>query len=60
MQQIIATTYPYHLVLVPKKQKDNERRKNYPGGLKTSDSSRGHKISTRDGSGIDSDLTYKF
>jgi hypothetical protein len=25
-----------------------------------SDSSRGHKISTRDGSGIDLDLTYKF
>jgi hypothetical protein len=27
---------------------------------KTPDSSRGHKISTRDGSVIDSDLTYKF
>jgi hypothetical protein len=25
-----------------------------------SDSSQGHKISTRDGSGIDLDLTYKF
>jgi hypothetical protein len=33
---------------------------NYPGRIKTSDSSRGHKISTRDGSEIDSDLTYKF
>jgi hypothetical protein len=54
-----ATTYPYHVVLVLKKQKkDNERGINYPGGLKTSDSSRGHKISTRDGSVIDSDLTY--
>jgi hypothetical protein len=28
--------------------------------MKTSNSSRGHKISTRDGSEIDSDLTYKF
>jgi hypothetical protein len=43
-----------------KKQKDNERGINYPGGLKTPDSSRGHKISTRDGSVIDSDLIYKF
>jgi hypothetical protein len=43
------------------KQKDNERGINYPGGLKkTSDASRGYKISTRDGSVIDSDLTYKF
>jgi hypothetical protein len=41
-------------------KKDNERGINYPGGLKTPDSSRGHKISTRDGSVIDSDLTYKF
>jgi hypothetical protein len=38
-----------------KKQKDNERGINYPGGLKTSDSSRGHKRSTRDGSVIGSD-----
>jgi hypothetical protein len=43
-----------------KKQKGNERGINYPGGLKTSGSSRGHKISTRDGSVIDLDLTYKF
>jgi hypothetical protein len=43
------------------KQKDNERGINYPGGLKkTSDASRGYKISTRDGSVIDSDLTYKI
>jgi hypothetical protein len=28
--------------------------------MKTSNSSQGHKISTRDGSEIDSDLTYKF
>jgi hypothetical protein len=56
---MISTTYPYHVVLVPKK-KDNERRINYPGWIKTPDSSRGHKIFTRDGSVIDSDLTYKF
>jgi hypothetical protein len=38
----------------PKKQKkDRERGINYPGGIKTSDSSRGHKISTRDGSVIE-------
>jgi hypothetical protein len=42
------------------KKKDNERGINYPGWIKTPDSSRGHKISTRDGSVIDSDLTYKF
>jgi hypothetical protein len=42
------------------KKRDNERGTNYPGWIKTSDSSRGHKISTRDGSVIDSDLTYKF
>jgi hypothetical protein len=42
------------------KKKDNERGINYPGWIKTSDSSRRHKISTRDGSVIDSDLTYKF
>jgi hypothetical protein len=48
------------VALVPKKQKDNERGINYPGGLKTADSSRGHKISTRYGSVIDSDLTYTF
>jgi hypothetical protein len=42
------------------KKKYSEHGTNYPGGLKTSDSSQGHKISTRDGSVIDSDLTYKF
>jgi hypothetical protein len=60
-----STTYPYHVVLIPKtknKKKSNERGINYPGGLKTSNSSRGHKISTRNGSVlvIGSDLTYKF
>jgi hypothetical protein len=43
------------------KKKDNERGINYPGWIKTSDSSRGHKISTWDGSVvIGSGLTYKF
>jgi hypothetical protein len=42
------------------KQKGNERGIKYPGGLKMSDSSREHKISTGGGSGIDLDLTYKF
>jgi hypothetical protein len=58
-----STTYPYHVVLVPKTKhkKGNESGINYPGELKkTPDSSRGHKISTRNGSEIDSDLTYKF
>jgi hypothetical protein len=41
-------------------KKGNESGINYPGELKTWNSSRGHKISTRDGSAIDSDLTYKF
>jgi hypothetical protein len=36
------------------KKKDHERGINYPGWIKTSDSSRGHKISTWDGSVIDS------
>jgi hypothetical protein len=51
-----STTYPYHVVLVPKqntKKRGNESGINYPGELKkTPDSSRGHKISTRNGSGI--------
>jgi hypothetical protein len=57
-----STTYPYHVVLVPKTKhkKGNESRINYPGELKTSNSSRGHKISTRNGSVIGSGLTYKF
>jgi hypothetical protein len=37
----------------PQKE-NNERGINYPGWIKTSDSLRGHKISTRDGSVIDS------
>jgi hypothetical protein len=49
-----STTYPYHVVLVPKtKTTDNEREiNNYPCGIKKkkrSDSSRGHKTSTPDG-----------
>jgi hypothetical protein len=45
----------------PKKQKKRQRTwDKLPGGIKTSDSSRGHIISTRDGSVIDSDLTYTF
>jgi hypothetical protein len=57
-----STTYPYHVVLVPKTKhkKGNESGINYPGELKTSNSSRGHKISTRNSSVIGSDLTYKF
>jgi hypothetical protein len=59
-----STTYPYHVVLVPKqKQKKNQRTWNklLPVLIKrTQDSSRGHKISTRNGSVIGSDLTYKF
>jgi hypothetical protein len=34
------------------KKKGNESGINYPGELKTLNSSRGHKISTRNGSGI--------
>jgi hypothetical protein len=48
----------------PKKKKKTERQRTWdklPGCIKkTSDSPRGHKISTRDGRVIDSDLTYKF
>jgi hypothetical protein len=50
-----STTYPYHVVLAPKtkhKKKGNEGGLNYPGELKTVNSSRGHKISTPNGSGI--------
>jgi hypothetical protein len=49
-----STTYPYHVVLAPKTntKKGNESGINYPGELKTWNSSRGHKISTRNGSGI--------
>jgi hypothetical protein len=45
----------------PGTKRDNERGINYPGRLKKkTGSSRRHKISTRDGSVIDSGLTYKF
>jgi hypothetical protein len=57
-----STTYPYHVVLVPKTKhtkKGNESGINYPGELKRR-IRHGDKISTRDGSEIDSDLTYKF
>jgi hypothetical protein len=62
MQQNESYYIPLPRGPVPKKkkQKDNERGINYPGWIKTPDSSRGHKISTRDGSVIGSDLTYKF
>jgi hypothetical protein len=57
-----STTYPYHVVLVPNKtqKKGNESGINCPGELKTLNSSRGHKISTRNGSVIGSDVTYRF
>jgi hypothetical protein len=59
-----STTYPYHVVLVPKKKTKKRQRTwdKLPRWIKTSDSSRGYKISTRDGSVIDLDLlvTYKF
>jgi hypothetical protein len=57
-----STTYPYHVVLAPKQntKKGNESGINYPGELKTLNSSWGHKISTRNGSVIGSDVTYRF
>jgi hypothetical protein len=42
------------------KKKGNESGINYPGELTTLNSSRGHKISTRNGSVIGSDVTYRF
>jgi hypothetical protein len=43
------------------KKKGNESGINYPGEFKkTPDFSRGHKISTRNGSVIGSDVTYRF
>jgi hypothetical protein len=42
------------------KKKGNESGINYPGELKTLNSSQGHKISTRNGSVIGSDVTYRF
>jgi hypothetical protein len=44
----------------PKNKTGNESGINYPGELKTLNSSRGHKIFTRDGRVIGSDLTYNF
>jgi hypothetical protein len=41
-------------------KKGNESGINYPGELTTLNSSRGHKIFTRDGRVIGLDLTYKF
>jgi hypothetical protein len=43
-------------------KKGNESGINYPGELNKElpDSSRGHKISTRNGSVIGSDVTYRF
>jgi hypothetical protein len=56
-----STTYPYHVVLVPKTKNKGQRTwDKLPRWIKTSDSSRGHKISTRDGSVIHLDLTYIF
>jgi hypothetical protein len=44
-----------------KHKKGNESGINYPGELrKTPDSSRVHKIPTRNGSVIGSDVTYRF
>jgi hypothetical protein len=41
-------------------KKGNESGINYPGELKTLNSSRVHKIPTRNGSVIGSDVTYRF
>jgi hypothetical protein len=52
----------WNRALVQKKKTKRQRTwDKLPGWIKkTSDSSRAHKIYTRDGSVIDSDLTYKF
>jgi hypothetical protein len=56
-----STTYPYHVVLIPKTKTKRQRTWNkLPRWIKMSGSSRGHKISTREGTVIDFDLTYKF
>jgi hypothetical protein len=49
---MIFTTYPYHVVLVPKTKTKRQRTwDKLPVWIKkTPDSSRGHKISTRNGS----------
>jgi hypothetical protein len=49
-----STTYPYHVVLAPKTNTKKRQRKwdKLPRRIKTLNSSRGHKISTRNGSGI--------
>jgi hypothetical protein len=43
-----------------KTKKRQQKWDKLPRWINTSNSSRGHKISTRDGSEIDSDLTYRF
>jgi hypothetical protein len=57
-----STTYPTTWSWSQNKtqKKNNESGINYPGELKTLNSSRGHKISTRNGSVIGSDVTYRF
>jgi hypothetical protein len=60
---MIFTIYPYHVVLVPKTKKTKRQRTwdKLPVWIKKPpDSSRGHKISTRNGSVIGSDLIYRF
>jgi hypothetical protein len=59
-----STTYPYHVVLVPKtkhkKKKRNESGINYPGELKKRRILHGDTKSARNGSVIGSDVTYRF
>jgi hypothetical protein len=56
-----STTYPYHVVLIPKTKKQKRQRTwdKLPRWIKMSGSSRGHKIFTREGSVIDFDLPLK-
>jgi hypothetical protein len=62
MQQNYIYNIPLPRGPGPKKKAERQRTSDkLPGWIKkTADSPRGHKISTRDGSVIDSDLTYKF
>jgi hypothetical protein len=56
-----STTYPYHVVLIPKTKTKRQRTwDKLPRWIKMTGPSRGHKISTREGTVIDFDLTYKF
>jgi hypothetical protein len=56
-----STTYPHYVVLVPKTKTKRQRTwHKLLGWIKNVGFLTGHKISTRDGSVIDSDLTYKF